>query len=167
MNLITEMGAFAFASRLMRLSERLKAEVSTVYHSCGMDFDDHWFLVGYMLKDQQSMAVSDMASQLGVARPRITRMIEEMVTHGLVRLESDPAEPGQKRVFLTDDGEETVLELKKVWQAVGEATEELISESHPELLEALTRMEAGLDDRSLFARVSSRINNCEDKFGDG
>ena len=80
MNLITEMGAFAFASRLMRLAERLKSEVSTVYHSCGMDFDDHWFLVGYMLKDQQSMAVSDMASQLGVARPRITRMIEEMVT---------------------------------------------------------------------------------------
>ncbi len=96
MNLITEMGAFAFASRLMRLSERLKSEVSTVYHSCGMDFDDHWFLVGYMLSDKQSMAVADMASQLGVARPRITKMIEEMVTHGLVKLESDPAEPGQK-----------------------------------------------------------------------
>ncbi len=167
MNLITEMGAFAFASRLMRLSERLKSEVSTVYHSCGMDFDDHWFLVGYMLADQSSMTVADMASQLGVARPRITRMIEEMVTHGLVRLESDPEEPGQKCVSLTDDGEETVTELKAIWQAVGEATSELISESHPELLEAITKMEKGLDDRSLFSRVSSRINSCEDKFGDG
>ena len=167
MNLITEMGAFAFASRLMRLSERLKSEVSTVYHSCGMDFDDHWFLVGYMLKDNPSMAVADMASQLGVARPRLTRMIEEMITHGLVRLEPDPDDSGQKLVSLTDDGEETVVELRKIWQAVGEATEELISESHPELLEALTKMEAGLDDRSLFSRVSSRISDCEDKFGDG
>lgn len=166
MNLIEEMGAFAFASRLMRLSERLKSEVSTVYHSCGMDFDDHWFLVGYMLSDKPSMTVSDMASRLGVSRPRITRMIEEMVTHGLVSLDSDPEEPGQKLVSLTDDGEETVLELKKVWQAVGEATEELISESHPELLEAITKMESGLDDRSLFSRVSSRINNYEDKFSD-
>ena len=120
-----------------------------------------------MLSDQPSMAVADMASRLGVARPRITRMIEEMVTHGLVRLDSDQEDPGQKCVSLTGDGEETVVELKKIWQAVGEATAELISESHPELLEALTKIEAGLDDRSLFSRVSSRINNCEDKFGDG
>lgn len=167
MNLITEMGAFAFASRLMRLSERLKSEVSTVYHSCGMDFDDHWFLVGYMLSDQPSMTVVDMASKLGVSRPRITRMIEEMVMHGLVSLDSDPEEPGQKLVTLTDDGEDTVVELRKIWQAVGEATEELISESHPELLEAITKMESGLDNRSLFSRVSSRINNCEDKFSGG
>jgi len=167
MNLITEMGAFAFASRLMRLSERLKSEVSTVYHSCGMDFDDHWFLVGYMLSDQPSMTVIDMASQLGVSRPRLTRMIEEMVTHGLVCLEMDKEDSGQKRVSLTDDGEETVVELRKIWQAVGEATAELISESHPDLLETLTKMEAGLDDRSLFSRVSSRISACEDKFGDG
>jgi DNA-binding MarR family transcriptional regulator len=166
MNLITEMGAFAFASRLMRLSERLKSEVSTVYHSCGMDFDDHWFLVGYMLAEQQSMVVSEMSSQLGVARPRLTRMIEEMVSHGLVRLEMDPEDPAQKRVSLTDDGEDTIVELKKIWQAVGEATSELISESHPELLEAITKMENGLDARSLFSRVSSRISTCEDKFGD-
>ena len=165
MRLINEMGAFALASRLMRLSERLKSEVSTVYHSCGMDFDDHWFLVGYMLSDQPSMTVVDMASKLGVSRPRITRMIEEMETHGLVSLESDPEEPGQKLVLLTDDCEETVSELRKIWRAVGEATEELISESHPEFLEAIARMETGLDARSLFSRVSSRISDCQDKFG--
>jgi DNA-binding MarR family transcriptional regulator len=160
MNLIREMGAFAFASRLMSLSERLKSEVSTVYHSCGMDFDDHWFLVGYMLADKPSMTVADMASKLGVSRPRLTMMIEEMVTHGLVNLEMDPEDQGQKLVSLTDDGEETVAELKKVWQAVGEATSELISEAHPEFLEALTRVEDGLDARSLFSRVSSRISGC-------
>ncbi len=167
MSLIRELGAFTFASRLMRLSERLKSEVSTVYHSCGMDFDDHWFLVGYMLSDQPSMTVADMASRLGVARPRLTRMIEEMITHGLVTLELDPEDSGQKLVSLTDDGAETVLELRKIWQAVGEATAELISEAHPEILEALSSLEDGLDDRSLFSRVSSRINTCEDKFETG
>ena len=166
MNLVRELGAFTFASRLMRLSERLKSEVSTVYHSCGMDFDDHWFLVGYMLSERPSMSVHDMASQLGISQPRLTRNIEEMITHGLVRLEMDPVDPGQKLVSLTDDGEDTVTELRKAWEAVGDATAELISESHPEFLEALTRIEDGLEARSLFSRVSSRINNCEDKFGD-
>jgi len=165
MNLIREMGAFAFASRLMALSERLKSEVSTVYHSCGMDFDDHWFLVGYMLADQPSMTVAEMASKLGVPRPRLTRMIEEMAAHGLARLEIDPEDPGQKLVSLTDDGEETVAELRKVWKAVGEATDELISEAHPEFLEAITRMEDGLDDRSLFSRVSSRISGLGEGHG--
>ena len=91
-------------------------------------------------------------------------MIEEMVTHGLVRLESDPEDPGQKLVSLTEDGEETVVELRTVWEAVGEATSELLMESHPEFLDALTRIEEGLDSRSLFARVSERISTCEDKF---
>jgi len=163
MNLIREMGAFAFASRLMQLSERLKSEVSTVYHSCGMDFDDHWFLVGYMLADNPRMEVAEMASRLGVSRPRITVMIEEMALHGLVRLESDPEEPGQKLVSLTDDGEETVAELRKVWRAVGEVTQELITEAHPELLEAIDRMEEGLDSHSLFSRVSARIGDCLEK----
>jgi DNA-binding MarR family transcriptional regulator len=166
MNLIKEMGAFAFASRLLALSERMKSEVSTVYHSCGMDFDDHWFLVGYMLADEQRMAVADMASRLGVSRPLLTRMIEEMTMHGLVLLESDPVDPGEKLVSLTDDGEETVAELKKVWRAVGEVTAELISRAHPELLEALSRFEDGLDERSLFSRVSERINSCEEKIGE-
>ena len=167
MNLIRELGAFAFASRLMRLSERLKSEVSTVYHSCGMDFDDHWFLVGYMLSNKPSMTVNDMASQLGISQPRLTRLIEEMVTHGLVSLEMDPGDPGKKLVSLTDDGEETVTELRKVWEAVGDATAELISDAHPEILEALTRIEDGLEDRSLFARVSARMNGAEDSSGSG
>jgi DNA-binding MarR family transcriptional regulator len=163
MNLIREMGAFALASRLMLLSERLKSEVSTVYHSCGMDFDDHWFLVGYVLADSPRMAVAEMASRLGVSRLRIIRMIEEMALHGLVRLERDPEEPDRRLVSLTEDGEETVAELKYIWKAVGEATQELIKESHPELLEAIGRMEEGLDSRSMFSRVSARIGNCLEK----
>ena len=161
MNLIRQLGAFTFASRLLRLSERLKEDVSTVYHSCGMDFDDHWFLVGYMLSEKSSMGVADMATRLGISRIRLTRMIEEMAEHGLVRLESDSEEPGQKLVSLTEDGEETVEELRTVWEAVGEATSELIMESHPELLEALTRIEDGLESHSLFARVSERLNTLE------
>jgi DNA-binding MarR family transcriptional regulator len=132
-----------------------------------MDFDDHWFLVGYMLKDRSRMTVADMAFQLSISHPRLLRMIEEMASHGLVRMEKDPEDPGQKLVYLTDDGEETVMELRKVWQAVGEATEELISEAHPEILEALARIEDGLDDRSLFSRVTSRIGDSGDKLVSG
>jgi DNA-binding MarR family transcriptional regulator len=163
MTLIKQLGAFTFASRLSQLAERLRSEVSTIYHSCGMDFDDHWFLVGYMLSEKPSMTVADMASQLGFPQPRLTRMIEEMETHRLVRFEIDTEDPTQKRVSLTEDGEETVGELRAVWDAVGEATGELISESHPELLEALAKMEEGLDSRSLFSRVSERISGCSEK----
>jgi DNA-binding MarR family transcriptional regulator len=131
-----------------------------------MDFDDHWFLVGYMLSENPRMSVADMASELGIPRPGLARMIEEMITYGLVSIEVDPAEdPVRKLVSLTEEGKETVAALKVVWEAVGDATAELISESHPELLEAIARIENNLDDRSLFSRVSSRIDTCEDRFG--
>ena len=78
MDLIGELGPFAFASRLQRLSERLKKEASTVYHAHGLDFDDRWFLAGYSLAREGEMTIKEMAGRLGLSRPVVSRMIEGM-----------------------------------------------------------------------------------------
>lgn len=170
MDLLRELGHFTFASRLQRLSYRLKSEVSTIYHACGMDFDDHWFLVGYLLSRHESMTVSEMAARLGFAQPDIVMMTEGMVKHGLLKVEADSKDPMQRRLSLTEDGRETVVSLEKVWEAVGDVTRELIESTHPEFIDAITAIEKALDERSLFSRVTGQIDMdtvCGPDPGDG
>ena len=165
MDLLKELGPFTFASRLQRLSYRLKSEASTVYHACGLDFDDHWFLIGYLLSRHESMTVSEMAVRLGFSQPDVVTMTNGMVEHGLLKIESDSADPMKRRMSLTDDGRETVASLESVWKAVGDVTGELIESTHPELLEALTRIEQALETQSLFSRVTERIKPDEGACG--
>lgn len=158
MDLLRELGPFTFASRLMRLSHRLKSEASTVYHACGLDFDDHWFLVGYLLSRHESMTVAEMATRLGFAQPDVVTMTDGMVDHGLLRIESDADNPMMRRLSLTGEGRETVASLERIWQAVGDVTQELIASTHPQLLEGLARIEHALEERSLFSRVREKLD---------
>jgi len=157
MDLVKELGALAFASRLRRLSDHLKSEVSCIYHSCGIDFDDNWFMIGYVLSHNGSMTISEIARRTGLSRPTISMMIEGMAEHGLVSIRTDPRNLRSRRLSLTPEGEETVAALEPVWQAVGDCTNDLLAGVGSDCLEALARIEDSLEMRSLFSRVSERL----------
>lgn len=157
MDLIRELGPFALASRLQRLSEHLKKEVSTLYHAHGLDFDDQWFLVGYSLARNGEMTMKEMAGQLSLSRPTVSRMIEGMAEHGLIKVVEDASDPMRRRISLTGEGEDTVEELERIWTAVGEITGDLIAGAREDLLGSIEDIEGALEERSLFSRVSERL----------
>lgn len=165
MDLVKELGAFAFASRLRRLSDRLKSEVSCVYHSCGIDFDDNWFMIGYVLARNGSMSISEIARRTGLSRPVISTQIEGMAEHGLVSIRTDPRDLRSRRLSLTPEGEETVAALEPVWQAVGDCTRELLASLGADCLDAIARLEDSLETRSLFSRVCERLFEGTDPGG--
>ena len=43
MDMMSEFGALAFASRLRRLGDRLKAEATKLYRANGIEFNDSWY----------------------------------------------------------------------------------------------------------------------------
>jgi DNA-binding MarR family transcriptional regulator len=157
MDLVKELGALAFASRLRRLSDRLKSEVSCIYHSCGIDFDDSWFMVGYVLSRNVGMTLSEIARRTGLSRPTICSIIDAMADHGLVSIRTDPHDLSSRRYTLTPDGEETVAALEPVWRAVGDCTKELLAGIGSDCIETMDRIEDSLQTRSLFSRVSERL----------
>jgi DNA-binding MarR family transcriptional regulator len=165
MDLVKELGALALASRLRRLSDHLKSEVSCIYHSCGIDFDDNWFMIGYVLARSGAMTVSEIARRTGLSRPTISTMIEGMVEHGLVSIRTDPRDLRSRRFCLTPDGEETVAALEPVWRAVDDCTKELLAAIGTDCLGAIDRLEDLLDSRSLFSRVCERLFEETDRTG--
>jgi len=165
MDLVKELGALAFASRLRRLSDHLKSEVSCIYHSCGIDFDDNWFMIGYVLAHNGGMTVSEISRRTGLSRPSISALIDGMAEHGLVNIRTDPRDLRSRRLSLTPEGEETVAALEPVWQAVGDCTKELLAAVGSDCLEAIDRLEDQLETRSLFSRVCERLFEVQDHGG--
>ncbi len=158
MDLLKELGTFVFASRLKRLSDRLKSEATTLYHHRGADFNDNWFLVGYMLSRKENLTVTEMAKALGISRPAISQIASEMVKRRLIRVRIDETDRRRKILSLTDGGREAVDSLEPVWNAVADCTKELIATSGQDVLKAIDAIERGIETRSLFARVLDRLD---------
>ena len=157
MDLIRKLGAFAFASRLKRRSDRMKADVTMLYHQQGCDFTDNWFLVGYMLSRVESSSITEMAETLGTSRPTLSQIVCDMAEHGLLSVKTNERDRRCKRIMLTEKGRDTVKALEPVWELVGECTEELLRATGQDVLKALSDIERKLKKKSMFARVINKV----------
>jgi len=157
MDLVKELGVMAFASRLSRLSDRLKADATTLYHHRGVDFNDKWFLIAYMLSKNETMTVAEIAKALGVSRPSISQDLTEMANHGLITVQPDERDRRKRLLSLTYIGKEAVAALEPVWKAVGDCTCELLTSTGKDIMKAISDIERELERRSLFSRVVERL----------
>jgi DNA-binding MarR family transcriptional regulator len=159
MDLLQELGAFALASRLKRLADRLKSEATTLYHNQGVDFNDNWFLVGYLLSRNESMNVTEMAKKLAISRPAISQIASEMARRNLVTISVDARDRRRRLLSLTEKGKQAVSSLERVWEAVGVCTEEMIESTGQDILQAISAIEASLEDRCMFSRVINKVSD--------
>ena len=157
MDLIRECGTMTFASRLKRLGDRLKAEATKLYHSCGVEFNDSWFLVAFALSRKEGLSVNDIAETLGISHAAVSQMYSAMERKGLLTVQGDEKDRRRKLLFLTDDGHAAVEKLEPIWNAVGESTDELLASTGQEVLQAIASIEKALDKKNLFERVKESM----------
>ena len=153
---LRELGAFALASRMKRLVERLKTEASRVYRERGIDFNDSWFLAAWVLSRHDGITSSEMADRLGITRPAVSQMTAGMHRKGFITYEKDSDDGRRRRIYLTRMGKETVDALEPLWQAVGDVTDEIMNGSGVDLLAGLAGIEDALEDKSLSDRIAER-----------
>jgi DNA-binding MarR family transcriptional regulator len=161
MDLIRDLRALAFASRLKRLGDRLKAEATLVYEAGGIDFNDSWFLVAVALSRKDRIAVTEMAAILGVSHAAVSQMATAMERAGYVTSEPDSSDRRRTLLCLTGKGQATIEALMPLWHAIGHCTEELIDSTGQNLLLAITQIENELNERCLFDRVSRRMRSSD------
>lgn len=153
MDLITDLGHLALASRLKRLADRLQAAVSDVYAARGLGFRGRWFPLLAALERESPQAVTQLASWLGLTHTAIAQIGSEMAAEGLVRSESDPLD-GRRRLFsLTDLGRHTAERLRPLWAEIEHATAEVVAESGHDLLAAIAAVEERLERRGVSERL--------------
>ena len=158
MDMMREFGAMVFASRLRRLGDRLKAEATKLYRANGVEFNDSWFLVAFVLSDREGISVTEIADAFGTSHAAISQMAAAMERKGLLVGRTDKRDRRRTLLHLTKKGRSAVEALRPVWNVIGECTEELLASTGKDFLPAISEIEEQLERQSLFTRVTERMN---------
>lgn len=157
MDIIQELGALAFASRLKRISERLMKDVSNVYKDQDFDFQARWFPVLFILSQKSPLSVTEIARELRLTHPAVNQIAASASKAGLLASSRDQNDDRRRLLSLTPAGKKLVVKLVPIWRDIETATAELLQSSGPDLLGALDRIEKSLDENDMYQRVSERI----------
>jgi DNA-binding MarR family transcriptional regulator len=108
----------ASANRRMRigLAQSIAAEEVT---------EEHWRIL-QVLSDEQGRSMGDLAEQVLLNHPALTKNIDKLVSRGLVQRAADADDSRKVLVYISDLGFETVSRLSKSVDAHHDVIEEAL-----------------------------------------
>jgi DNA-binding MarR family transcriptional regulator len=150
-NMIDELGELALSTRLMRLAEWTRKDVTRIYQEYGMPFESKWFPVLYILSRKAPLSVMELTWELGYAHPSVIALVKELEKQKLVR--SIPSKTdGRKRMLeLTAKALEWEKKMQPLWDKMRIVAGEIYNNG-PSLLRAIEDTEAALRDCSYYDR---------------
>lgn len=148
------LGLTALGSRFKRLGERLQAEAQEILSRVEPAVASGQHPMLWAIERHGPLTIGELAERLGVTQPGVTRALGQLAEAGLIEVVT-PADDARRRlVSLTPAGTRFVETARReAWPAVEQAVADLCAGFADELLANLGKMEAGLEHKSLSARV--------------
>jgi DNA-binding MarR family transcriptional regulator len=156
MNVIDEAGILAIATRMQRLSDRMRKDGMLIYKACGIDFEPKWFPVIYTLHKRPMLSVVEIAAEIGYAHPSTIMLLKELEKQKLIVSGRDKEDERKRLIRLTEKGRALVERMQPVWKIIIAATEELINTKN-NLMRAIMEVEDALDRQSFLQRAKEHI----------
>ena len=163
-DLVRALGPLAVASRLKRLSDRLYRDISQIYSELDVEFEARWFLVLYLLSEESPLAVTATADRLGLTHPAVNQIVAAMTRKGLIASKRDRQDERRRLLSLTAKGRRLSERLRPVWQTVSAQTSQWLKEADCNVLSALDRLEAALDEQETYERVQKALGKVEQQI---
>ncbi|UYQ91507.1 MarR family transcriptional regulator [Chitinophaga horti] len=159
MSFYPSLGYLIFGTRLRRLSEYFLAEVNKVYEYEGIPFDASWFPLFYLLSQEPSLTLMDIATRLEVSHSAVSQLIAGLKKKGLVKTTKCEEDGRRQLVTFTVKGKALLARVQPVWQAIAVIMQQVAEQDarSKQLLDALTGLEATLDQQSLSARIFNEL----------
>jgi DNA-binding MarR family transcriptional regulator len=152
MDLMKDLGALAFGSRLKRLSDKIMRQASGVYQSYALDFEPKWFPLFYLLSQQTEMGIMEIADNLGITHPAVIQIAKELEKKRWITSVKSKSD-GRKRILtLTKKGKELLPQLRDIWEKIRQVNEALIQSHQHNLLLAMDEMENALNEKEYLIR---------------
>jgi|CXWL01.1.fsa_nt_gi DNA-binding MarR family transcriptional regulator len=159
MDLISDLGHLALASRLKRLGDRLQEAVSELYSAQQVSFRARWFPLLAALARESPLSISQLGAIVGLTHTAIAQISSEMEAAGLVASASDPRDGRRRTLGLTAEGLAVLGQLQPLWTAIERATAELVAESGHDLLGAVAAVEERLEARGAADRLRAALES--------
>jgi DNA-binding MarR family transcriptional regulator len=152
-DLVDQLGAMAFASRLKRLHERLSRDVARLYADLGFPFQPRWFLPVYSLYRRGPAGVTELAQSLGLSHAAVVQATGELARAGWLTQRAHRGDRRRRVLRLTPRGKRLAARLEPVWEDIGHATEALFREAGVDPLHDLRALEQALGQRDIALRT--------------
>ncbi len=155
MDFYSKIGKVALGSRLRRLSDRLTEDAAKIYPLYDVALEPKWFPVFYVLSQQESAAVTEIAQIIGQSHASVSQIVRGMNNRGLVTTEKHSQDARVSLVKLSDAGKQFIPNLEQQCLDVNQTVEELLSESQYDLWNAVAEVEFLLAEKSFLDRVKA------------
>ncbi|PTT25837.1 MarR family transcriptional regulator [Chryseobacterium sp. HMWF028] len=163
MDLFEKTGKIALGSRLRFMASNITDEAAKIYELYDVDFSPKWFPVFFVLSEEGSKTITEIAEEIGHSQPSVTKIIKEMISAGLVKDNQKSEDKRRNIAVLTEKGKELSAKIKVQCTDIDHAIDEMISESANNLWEALAEWEHLFEQKSLLARVKDQKKARESK----
>ncbi len=149
--IIDELGELALPTRLMRLAEWTRKDVTKIYQEYGIAFESKWFPVLYMLKREGPLSVVKLAAALGYSHPSVIALVREMEQHKLVRSVPSKTDGRKRMLELTPKALEWEKKMQPLWEKM-RIVAAAIYNNGSSLMRAIENTEAALRGCSYYDR---------------
>lgn len=146
-------GQMALGSRLRRLGECFGNEAKQVFSLYGTELDVRWFPVFYMLAQQDQLAITQLAEDVGQTHPAVSQVVREMQKQEIVETNKCTEDARINRVSLTAKGRKIADKVYQQSEDADEVVRELLQAAGVDLWTALQAVEDELERHSFFERM--------------
>ncbi|WP_343706658.1 bifunctional helix-turn-helix transcriptional regulator/GNAT family N-acetyltransferase [Flavobacterium sp.] len=163
MEFFDKVGKSALGSRLRLMTATVTDDAAKIYELYGVDFVPKWFPVFYTLAEEREITITEIANEIGHSQPSVSKIIQEMITAGLIEESAKTDDKRKSNVVLTEKGVLISKKIKQQLEDIDVAIEEIIAESKHNLWAALEEWEFLLEQKSLIDRVREQKKKRESK----
>lgn len=149
-------GKVALGSRLRRLADTITADAAKVYQSYNLELDPKWYPIIYMLSQQGTSSISQLASDIAHTHSSVSQTVKLLVKKEIVELSKDDNDSRVTLVSLTKRGKELIAQLEEQSRDVYHALEKLERDAGVSLWQAIEQTELELEKSNFYQRVSTQ-----------
>ena len=151
---LNDLGVLGLGSRLKRLSDSLYKQIDEVYKQEKVDFQARNFPLLQLLKENESMSVTELAEVLGQTHPAISQISKKLQQKGLIYHHADTSDDRRRMLSITPAGFELVDQLSPIWKDMQVILGRLMSISSGNLLNSMELLERQLSKQNLIERMA-------------
>ena len=156
MNVIDQSGILGIATRLQRLSDRLRKDGLSIYKDHDIDFEPKWFPVIYSLHIKPLLSVVELAHEIGYTHPSTISLLKELEEQNLIRSIKDTTDERRRLIQLTPKGSALIERMKPVWEIMITTFTALVDTKN-NLMQAIIEVEEQLEKQSFLQRARAGL----------
>ncbi|MCL6265516.1 bifunctional helix-turn-helix transcriptional regulator/GNAT family N-acetyltransferase [Flagellimonas myxillae] len=148
------LGHLGFTARIKRLNESIVSSTLSHYANISMNIEPNWHVIFLLLKEKESLTVTEIAQILGFSHPAMIKITRKMQDRGYLDMVKHPLDGRKTLIQLSADGKEALPRYEKEWYRIKEVLQEFVDD---DFLGKLNDLEDKLHKKSFHERYQSKF----------